>query len=217
MGEPPEVEVVRPREGGKRIEGAFGNGKLEMQISPARVDLRMVPSLEQEVPGFPTIGKFTEILALFTEVTSRWLNLGSCPEIRRIAFGAGLLSAVENRVSGYRQLAGYLPSVNIDPEHSSDFLYQINRTRKSGTGIADLTINRLSKWYVATMSTAGLVLEPTQVLQHEMSQQYFACRLELDINTTTVRQEALPRETVPSIFAELMDLGQEIVREGDIT
>lgn len=221
MGEPPEVEVVRPREGGKRIEGAFENGRLVIQISPARIDLRVIPSPEREVPtaGFLTIGKFTEILVPFAQVMNRWLNLNSCPEIKRIAFGAVLLSAVDNRASGYRQLAGYLPSVNLDPEHSSDLLYQINRARDSATGIANLTINRLSKWSVVAISTAGLVLEPTQITQilyHETPQQYFACRLELDINTTTGQQEPLPRETVPSIFAELVDLGQEIMREGDI-
>lgn len=217
-GEPPEVEVVRPREGGKRIEGAFENGRLVMQVSPARIDLRVIPSPEREATtaGFFTIGKFTEILAPFTQVTSRWLNLDSRPEIQRIAFGAVLLSPVDSRASGYRQLAGYLPAVNIDPEHSSDFLYQINRARDSATGITNLTINRLSKWSVAAISMGGLVLEPTQILYHEVPQRYFACRLELDINTTTGRQEPLPRETVPSIWEELMDLGREIVIAGDI-
>ncbi len=218
MGEPPEVEVVRPREGGKRIEGAFENEKLVMQVSPARIDLSVIspPEREASTTGFPTIGKFTQILTPFAQLVNRWLNLDSCPEIRRIAFGAVLLASVDSRASGYRQLAAYLPSVDIDPDHSSDFLYQINRGRDSATGIANLAINRLTKWSVAVLSRGGLVLEPTQILYHEIPQQYFTCRLELDINTTTGQQEPLPRETVPSILSELVELAKEIVIEGDI-
>lgn len=218
IGQPPEVEVMRPREGGRRAEGAFATGRLILETSPIRIGLRLVPSLEEEAKtvGFLAIGKFTEILAPFTEVMNRWLNLDSCPEIQRIAFGAVLLASADSRASGYRQLAAYLPSVDIDPEHSSDFLFQINRARESATGVANLTINRLTKWSVGAMFTGGLVLEPTQILYHEMPQQYFACRLELDINTATGRREPLPRDTVPSILSELIDLGKEIVREGDI-
>jgi len=218
VGQPPEVEVMRPREGGRRAEGAFETGRLILETLPIRIDLHLMPSPEQ-IPttvGFLKIGKFIEMLEPFVQVVNRWLSLDSCPEIRRIAFGAKLLASVDSKASGYRQLAAYLPSVKIDPEHSSDFSYQINRPRDSTTGVANLTVNRLTKWSVAAISEGGFVLEPTQITVHEMPQKYFACRLDLDINTITERQEPLPRETVPSIFAELKGLGQEIVREGDI-
>lgn len=217
MGAPPEVEVVRPREGRRRVEGAFEGGRLIVEITPARIDLRVIPSLEQEAKtiGFFTIGKFTEILASFTQIVTRWLDLESCPEIQRIAFGPILLFPMDSRASGYRQLAAYLPSVNMDPDHATDFLYQINRARDSGTGITNLRINRLSKWSVASISAAGLVLEPTQILYQEVPREYFACRLELDVNTAPGRREPLPRETVSNVWQELLNLGREIVIEGD--
>ncbi len=59
MGEPPEVEVVRRRESGKRMEGAFEYGRLVIQTSPVRIDLLVIPSPEQEATsGFLKIGKF---------------------------------------------------------------------------------------------------------------------------------------------------------------
>ena len=217
MGEPPEVEVVRPREGGRRKEGAFELGRLVIQTSPARIDLQAIPSHEQEATGgdFLFIGKFEQVLERFAEVMNRWLNLDSCPEIRRIAFGAVLISPVDSRVSGYRQLATYLPSVTIDPENSTDFLYNINRPRDSAAGIPNLKINRLSKWSVAHISTAGLVVESTGISYHGVPQGHFACRLELDINTAAERREPLPREEVPSVWQELLNLGKEIVIDGD--
>lgn len=218
VGQPPEVEVMRPREGGRRAEGAFETGRLILETLPVRIDLRVIPTPERvaTTSEFLTIGKFTEILAPFAQVTNKWLNLDSCPEIQRIAFGAVLFASVDSRASGYHQLAAYLPCVDIDPEHSSDFLYQINRTRESTTGISNLTINRLTKWSVAVMFGGGFILEPTQISYHETPQQYFACRLELDINTAAGQREPLPRDRVPSILSELMDVAKEIVIEGDI-
>jgi len=215
-GEPPEVEVVRPREGGRRREGAFESGRLIMQVAPTRIDLHLIPSPAQEAitRGFSTIGKFTGILGPFAQVASRWLDLDSCPEIQRIAFGAALLFPTDSRGSGYRQLVAYLPSVSIDPDHTTDLFYQINRARDSAAGVPNLRINRLSKWSVAAISEAGLVVEPTQISYLEVPRQYFACRLEVDVNTAP--GQPLPRERLSSIFGELMKLGEEIVREGDI-
>jgi hypothetical protein len=218
VGQPPEVEVTRPREGGIRAEGAFEAGRLILETLPFRIDLRLIPSpeLSAAASGFATIGKFTEILAPFAQVTNRWLSLDSCPEIQRIAFGAVLFASVDSKESGYRQLAAYLPGVDIDPEHSIDFLYQINRPRESTTEISNLTINRLTKWSVALIFGGDFFVEPTQISYHETPQKHIACRLELDISTTVGGREPLPRDRIPSILSEFMDVAKEIVIEGDI-
>lgn len=218
IGQPPEVEVKHPREGGIRTEATFKTGRLIMQTTPIRIDLNLIPSPEQlpTTKGFLTLGSFTEIFESFQEVIMKWLNLDSFPQIRRIAFGTVLLASVDSRAAGYRQLAVYLPSVNIDPDHSTDLLYQINRVRDSTSGVENLKINRLSKWSVAMLSGAGLVIEPPQMSLVEAPQKYFACRLELDINTDAEQRIALPRNMIPIIASELISLGKEIIIEGDI-
>lgn len=218
MGEPPEAEVIRHREGGRRAEGAFETGRLILETLPLRLDLRLIPSLTLEAAsvGFPAIGKFSKMLTRFAEVANRWLNLDSFPEIQRIAFGAVLLASVDSRASGYRQLAAYLPSIDIDPKHSTDFLYQINRPRESASGVTNIIINRLAKWSVAGVSRTDFVLGATQTMYRDVIQQHFACRVELDINTTEERREPLDRSKVPAILSELIVLGKEIVIKGDI-
>ena len=218
VGQPPEVEVKRPREGGIRAEGAFEAGRLILETLPFRIDLRLIPSpeLSAAASGFATIGKFTEMLAPFAQITNRWLSLDSCPEIQRIAFGAVLFASADSKESGYRQLADYLPGVDIDPEHSTDLLYQINRPRKSTTGISNLAINRLTKWSVVIIFGGSFFVESTQIAYHEAPQKYVACRLELDISTTGGQREPLPRDRIPSILSEFMDVAKEIVIEGDI-
>jgi hypothetical protein len=52
--------------------------------------------------------------------------------------------------------------------------------------------------------------------RHEVSPLYFACRLELDINTVPEFQDEFDRGRLPSILRELADLGLEIANRGDI-
>jgi len=44
----------------------------------------------------------------------------------------------------------------------------------------------------------------------------FACNVELDISTDKEFQSELPREQLSIIFQELVELGKEIARDGDI-
>jgi len=120
---------------------------------------------------------------------------------------------VDDRPSGYRKLGSYLPGIQIDPEGSSDFLYQINRPRKARLNIPSLRINRLSNWSVSRIDIGGQF--GAQTIELPGLEQY-ACRLELDINTAPDFQEILVREQLRSTFEELVDLGKEIAARGDI-
>jgi hypothetical protein len=61
----------------------------------------------------------------------------------------------------------------------------------------------------------GLRIGPESV-ESIFEAEYFACRIELDINTVPDFPGELDREILQPIFGDLVDLGQEIVREGDI-
>ena len=217
VGEPPDTRISRPRMGGHQEEGPFRGGKLLLRVQPNRIDWSFTTAEDQEreVESFPTIGSFPESLEKFLPLMLRWFELEPCPPAQRLAFGAILLQPVEDRPAGYRQISPYLPSIRLDPEGSSDFSYQINRPRDSISGITGLRINRLSKWSVATWRAVGLSMEPTRI-GYFQSQEHYACRLELDINTVPDFQGELHREQLPRIFEELADLGKEIATEGDI-
>lgn len=218
MGEPPETRITQPKRGGHREEGSFLGATLVNQVQPNRVDwlLTLTPSLEPGVMDLPTIGPFPELLEPFVGLMHRWLELETCPPLWRLAFGAILLVPVESREPGYRHLSAYLPSVHLDPVGSSDFLYQINRPRGSNSGVAGLTINRLCRWSVALIQLVGFPAGVPLPLDRMIEQQRHACRLELDINTSPSFRVVLPREQVPLVFRELVDLAREIVGEGDV-
>lgn len=212
VGEQPENRVLRLKEGFRQDEGHVDSVRLVLGIQPMRIDWLVAPSETQD--AFPT-GPFEDSLNSFLGLMSRWLNMS--PPIKRLAFGAVLILPVEDQRSGYVLLAKYLPHIKLDPEGSSDFLYQINRPRDSGTGIRDLRINRLSKWFVARRGTGRIELSAQQArVSFFPTSEGYACRLELDINTVADYQGDLPQDRLGAIFQELVELGKEIATEGDV-
>lgn len=209
--------MVAPKRGAVQEEGKFDGGRLILSVQPMRIDWVVSAHIVEgnELETFPTIGPFSESLRTFLVLIERWLQSETAPPVKRIALGAVLLQAVENKHMGYEQIAKYLRTVQIDPSNSSDFLYQINRPRVSASGIVDLKINRLSKWSVSGWRSALLAVTPASVEQ-AMGPESFACRLEFDINTAADFVGSLPRDGLSKIVRELANLGQEIARDGDV-
>jgi len=211
VGEQPENTVVRAREGFRQDEGQVNGRKFILGVQPIRID--WVMGVKEE-GGETTIGTFQDSLESFLEMMSRWFKIS--PPLRRLAFGSVLVLPVDSRESGYELLGNYLPNVKLDPIGMSDFLYQINRPRKSQTQIADLMINRLTKWSVLRRGLARFDLLPDARVSLFPSSETFSCRLELDINTSAEYKEDLPSDRLSNIFNELVDLAKEITLNGDI-
>lgn len=216
IGEPAETRTVQPRVDRQTEQGLFLGAKLVNQVQPLRVDwLLQLTGEESEAVTFPTIGTFLEIIDPFVELMLRWFKLKTCPELKRIAFGPSLVYPIDSRAAGYRQLSGYLPSVKLDPEGSSDFAYQINRARNSTSIIHGLKVNRLSKWSVAKVQR--MAFSVGEELSVSKGQELFACHLDLDINTAAEFPGPLPKNQLELVFQELVDLAKEIASEGDIS
>ncbi len=216
FGDSPDATSALPKMKQKREEGRFDEGKLVLMVQPERIDwLFTVDKQELNVEELPTIGPFPRSLERFSELMEKWLGLDTCPPIQRLAFGAILSLPVKDQEQGYRQISVYLP-FTLDPENSSDFMYQINRPRGSSSGIAGLRINRLSKWSVATTywlkSKLSLGLASAA---HSSRTQLHSCRLELDVNTMPDFKGELTQEQLLPLYQELINLGKEIVENGD--
>lgn len=215
MGAPPETSIHRARQGLLRQEGQLEDKRLILTIQPDRINWLLTAIEVEEEIDLPIIGPFEEMLGIFLPLMLRWFELDTCPPLSRLAFGAVLLSPVDTKQLGYQQLDSFLPSVELDTEGISDFLYQINRPRDTITQIEGLQINRLSKWNVATLRQVNFIVGQTTV-RTSPRQEVFACRLELDINTHQDFNGELLPEQLPEVFNELVNLGREITREGDI-
>jgi hypothetical protein len=212
-GQEPESSVLKPKSGDRGEVGIYEGVSLGLQIQPLVGRVDWILGEPDDSFENPDNVSFLHRLNLFMNLVSRWLR-DSCPPTTRVALGAILTFGVADRATGYRTIANFLP-FDPDPDTSQDFLYQINRPRRSRV-IPDQEINRLMRWSV------GLHLHQTI----DVSRQGMApstpnisrsfCRLELDINTMQRAENQPPLERLPDLLGEFVGLAQEIIREGDI-
>jgi hypothetical protein len=218
IGQPAEKVTSQPRAGVQQEEGSFGGGRLSVIVQPARVDWVLAVDNNQATNSpIPSIGPFVDLLNLFADKMTRWLEMS--PAIQRLAFGSVLLLPMDEESSARQQLFAYLPLNPQNFENAQEFLYQINRPRNSISGISNLLINRLSKWSVITWRTINFSSSDftSNISTYSEFPDSLSCCIELDINTSPNYQEDLPKEKLSQIFRELVDLGKEIVQEGDIS
>ena len=212
-GDIPDSKISQPKIGVQKQEGKFKNekvdGQLVLTVQPSRIDWQLI-SLEVPDSGFPAIGLFAESVESFSELIVQWLH--NAPSIQRLAFGAILNQSTASSQEGYEKLSKYL-TFDLDKD-SSEFLYQINRPRKSQNLNLDLIINRLSRWSVNLL--AGLILSPNEMSGYSLRLPDFALSLELDINTAADFSGELHPYKLSEIFQELVKLGQEVANKGDI-
>jgi hypothetical protein len=217
MGQPAEKRTISAKTLVINEEGPFENGMLKFGSNPTRIDWILVSDPTrgggEEKPSL-FVGSLESVKESFVKLMLEWLP--SSPPLHRMAFGVVLHLPVNNREEGYRRIAPYMDSVKLDAEGSSDFLYQINRPRKSlAVDIPDFKINRLSQWSVVSSTPLQIEIGSDQITAGKGKEEYTCC-LALDINTPLGFEGQLPSVKAPEIFKELVDLGMEIVREGDI-
>jgi hypothetical protein len=154
----------------------------------------------------PSVGGIRQLAEL-------WLQTE--PPAVRLAFGAVLVIDVPDRRSGYLQLARYVPRVQLDPD-SQDFFYQINRPRVSRVR-EGLSINRLSRWAVMQTELASLSIAGGQIVATNVEgERNYTARLEFDVNTTGAHRDVFQSNEAIRLWGELVDLGLEIARDGDV-
>ena len=216
-GRSPERVSSRPREGVQTAEGGLEGNIFVVGNQADRIDLRvqpMLPAPNVRIHGFLTLGPFSETLPPFLENMRKWLR--ESPPSIRLAFGSVLLVETESVATGNEMIGRMLPDVRLDAEGSSDFFYQINRQRRS-LSTSGVLINRLSKWSVVQGGSVDLVASGGIGVQVSRGQEFYGCRLELDVNTIGPRNHPIPMGKIADLFQELTGLGKEIANKGDIS
>lgn len=216
-GMPPNETRTERETGQAMFHAAVELGDLQLVEQPDRIHLTLSASQERQRddPSIPTLGPYPDQVEAFLQMAESLLGSDNNPEAIRLAFGAVLLSPVENLHTGYELLSRYIPSLDIDPQSVSDLDYRINRWRFLQEGDSVIKVNRITKWNVVKSIFTGLQLSPDGIRQRGSSQA-FAVRLELDISTDQANEDSFPGDSVYAIFTELVNLGTEIAGEGDV-
>ena len=194
-------------------EGVSEHGQvLRTAVQSDRFDLHIAPVPTDETRGALLLGPCEATLASFQGTIRDWLDSADCPVVTRIAYGAVLLFEVDDLETG-NALLGELLSLRVDG--ALDLEYKINRRRASAV-MPGLTINRVCNWSTVK-AVLGYIEVPANVEQPPtMSTQRpeVMCRLSLDINTVPSNMQ--PLSDLGCLFDELVAMGSEIAKRGDI-
>jgi hypothetical protein len=187
--------------------GHFLDEQLTLGVNAGlrRADMLLVPKAAEPsaIPRM-SLGPVLAFSDPFVDAATRFLD--PIDAIHRVAFALVAEIPVESRQDGYRLLQGLLATVTIDPDHSTELFYQINRPRPSNV-IPGLSLNRLSRWNVIKGKMVG---------QNKLDAAYCACRLEIDINSSEALEAPLPKEKISALFVEMAALANEILAKGDV-
>lgn len=210
FGEPPERRVLNPRVDGFQDEGSLNNHRLNLAFTPDKLDWVWTALTESPTAArYPSLGTMEETLSVFAErVVVPWLP--AAPGVTRIAYGGIFIQPARSKDELAEVLSTYIHSLKVNSE-PSDFLYQVNRPRVSNVG-QGLRINRLSRW-------AGLrvrLLEVSSTADMTRTEELYALRLEVDINTDADSRELLDPTWLTPLYQELTHLGVEIAARGDL-
>lgn len=212
-GEAPATVEQQPRHKIAISRGPYGNGDLVHSRFPDRIELiyeANLESLEKQATSFPNLGSPEAAFETFSPILNKWIE--SLPPIKRIAFGPILMMPVDSHAAAYERINNLLPFVTVDP-NTTDFSYQINRPRDSNV-IQGLKINRLSKWHALKLK--AILRAGSEIPIPISSDTRFACRLEIDVNTSQELTGELPKHEINNILGELVLLSVEISQRGDI-
>ena len=219
VGLPPDRSASLRKVGGYEEAGTVKQHALSLRVLQTRIDWNFDPVSKVDLSGddIPTIGAFPDAMQDFMALMHKWFGTPSFPAASRMAFGAVLLKHMNDKTTGYQELARLLlPSVQVDPVNSSDFTYSINRPRMSLAGIEGLRINRLSKWSVMVWGWMQHSIAGTATERRKTGPEHYSCHLELDISTGQDFLGDIPASKIPMVWEELVSMGTEIAEQGDI-
>jgi hypothetical protein len=216
-GQEPAESIRKPRE--RADTGPLADCSLTLTVDLLKITWTIAPRLDPETPpdSFVALAPYPEARDRFIQLVRPWLS-ELCPAIRRLGVGAVLIQDTESHADAYRLLDTYLPAIDVDPE-STDFLYRVNRRRRSHTSIHNLYINRLTSWSAMSFTTTVQSINPglpTHNRAMAIGEPRFAAMLNLDINSEAEREDDLPLAERSELLDELAALATEIATEGDV-
>jgi hypothetical protein len=213
VGDRPDTEQNQPRAQVRVHTGSWRNRQLQLTASPPSIVWVTWPNSDEE--GLPNLEKelVVDVLPEFVAITRPWLASVDF-EVKRIGVGLQAVLPAQDRVSAYKMLQELVPSVDMEPETTTDFLYQINRPVPSRVLGSQVRLNRLMKWFALSFKVTPIQVAP-QITQAGPALGRDYAGVESDINTPAELVESLDKRLLEAIYDELVELSQKILEYGE--
>ena len=208
-----QPEHVVNRAGQQSEEGSFETGRILLQKQPGRIDVVLAGFPKAEEPEDPvaTLGEFEVAFETLRSIAIK--TFAKAGSLVRIALGAEMVTAAPSADAAYRILIDHIGSATFRLDGGQEFVYQINRPRRSNF-LDGLLINRLTRWNASSWQPvtvefgagARVLSGPPRV----------GAVITTDVNTDGENAKPFPAELLPSILDHLRLLTVEIRDKGDI-
>ena len=213
-GTEPESTDSRPREGVARELGVIGGNNLVLSTQRGRIDWLVQPALvvPNQQAGTPqTLNDLGNALPTLRRAIK--CSLETVSPIQRMAFAPALVKQVSDLTMAISQLSRYLPRLDLDGLEGFDFIYQVNRRRRSES-VRRVRINRLAKWSTAQVGSLEVQMRPSGEPLIQSTGVSFVRKLDLDVNTAP-EAGAMSSDKILGLFDELATLAIELATDGD--
>lgn len=197
----PESIEVKPNERRRSELATLGPGQLIYTSVLNRVDWIWQSRSDVE-PTQVALGIPTDVVTKFVSTLEQFVV--SQNDLVRIAVGGLFGIPAADRMDGYRKLDELIDELTLDPENTSEFLYQINHPSEEVFANGEkIKFNNIEKW-TCRQITHGLVSIASQSLSifpdSMMLTTYATC--ELDINTDASNVNVFSSELSKEIFSK---------------
>jgi hypothetical protein len=165
--------------------------------------------LDDSAQSAPNLGPYQQTVEWFSPLMERWLN-DACPPVKRLAFVGKLAQWTPNMETATRLIGQIIPTLPVDAE-AIDVQFRINR-RRTSTVHPGLIMNRVATWNPLKIEVETEAVDSGRGFKDA----FCGCMLTIDMNTDADRVGELPKSALVPLWRELVALGTEIARRGDV-
>ena len=214
-GEQPSSIDSRPREGVTREVGVVGGNNLLLVTQRSRLDwlLQPVAVPDQRAPVILTLKDVGNARGIFRKAFR--YSLETIGLALRLAFAPVLIKDVASVSLGFGQLSVFLPRLDLAPLNTPDFIYRVNRRRRS-LSVPHAEINRIAKWSMEEVGAVSFRVTPSGRPDFRDTGTAFVRKLELDVNTTP-ETSAMSKDKISGLLDEMITIAEELATEGDVS
>ena len=213
-GEQPSSIDSRPREGVTQTVGVIQGNEFRLITQSGRLDWMLQPIVvqDQQTPAIPTLKDAGNFLPVFRKSLEK--SLETAGVVMRLAFAPALAKNVGSLAIGLGELSGYLPRLELQDMETADFIYRVNRRRRSFS-VPHAEINRIAKWSMEEVGSVAFRVARSGRPDLIDTGTSFVRKLDLDLNTTP-QSGAMSSDRIIGLFEELVILTEEIATKGDV-
>lgn len=205
--EPAEEDSSRPKEFTRTLKGNLSDTvSMLLTVTPARVDLLLLPIVSSAPENFPNLGEQEEAIKLLAEKCDQFY--AGLTDVVRLAVGGNFLCFTKDNNETYNLFSEVIPSIDWSGQDVSDFFYRLNRPTTSKV-VAGMKLNRLCSW--AAIRLQGFVPLGTRMVSMNA---HHALRVEIDVNTDAERVDAIDADPV-TLAKELTESVLDRLLNGD--